>query len=89
MRFSNVDFQTGLRFEMIITLVTLKSCILTGLLLVSYQLQSSPVVDLQVCSCETQRFTDQKLSSTIFTCPVPSRPSRIGDISIYANIYSF
>ena len=49
MRFSNVDFQTGLRFEMIITLVTLKSCILTGLLLVSYQLQSSPVVDLQVC----------------------------------------
>ena len=38
MRFSNVDFQTGLRFEMIITLVTLKSCILTGLLLVSYNL---------------------------------------------------
>jgi len=39
--------------------------------------------------CETQQFTDQKLSSTIFTCPVPSRPSRIGDISIYANIYRF
>ena len=37
--------------------------------------------------CETQRFTDQKLSSPIFTCcPVPSR---IGDISIYANIYRF
>ena len=37
--------------------------------------------------CETQRFTDQKLSSTIFTCcPVPSR---IRYISIYANIYRF
>ena len=33
--------------------------------------------------CETQRFTDQKLSSPIFTC-CPSRPSRIGNISIYA-----
>ena len=27
MRFSDVNFQTGLRFEMIVTLVTLKSCI--------------------------------------------------------------
>ena len=33
MRFSDVNFQTGLRFEMIATLVTL-----TGLLLVSYNL---------------------------------------------------
>ena len=38
MRFSDVIFQTGLRFEMIVTLVTLKSCTLTGLLLVSYNL---------------------------------------------------
>ena len=35
--------------------------------------------------CETQRFTDQKLSSSIFTCC----PSRIRYISIYANIYRF
>ena len=38
--------------------------------------------------CETQQFTDQKLSSSIFAC-CSSRPSRIGDISIYANIYRF
>ena len=38
MWFSDVDLQTGLRFEMILTLVTWKSCTLTGLLLVSYNL---------------------------------------------------
>ena len=35
MWFSDVDLQTGLRFEMILTLVTWKSCTLTGLFLVS------------------------------------------------------
>ena len=30
----------------------------------------------RIRNCETQRFTDQKLSSPIFTCPVPSVPHR-------------
>ena len=41
-------------------------------------------------NCETQRFTDQKLSSPIFACRLFVRPSvRIGDISTYLNCMMF
>ena len=41
-------------------------------------------------NCETQRFTDQKLSSPIFPCWLFVRPSvRIGNISTYLNCMMF
>ena len=45
---------------------------------------------LGVTICETQRFTDQKLSSSIFPCRSVVRPSvRIGNISTYLHYMMF
>ena len=45
---------------------------------------------LEISYCETQRFTDQKLSSSIFACCSFVRPSvRIGNISTYLHNMMF
>ena len=56
----------------------------------SYRRPGAPKVSVLVHNmypfCETQRFTDQKLSSPIFACRLSVR---IGDISTYLNYMMF